>query len=87
MLIMGMLIGLDGRLRGRRMFDFRLLAVFFLRLLDGFSQGAQGAASLAPGYALHWAFSPTLLSWKQARLRAVGCASRWFLTLMAANGR
>lgn len=29
MLIMGMLIGLDGRLRGRRMFDFRLLAVFF----------------------------------------------------------
>ena len=87
MLIMGMLIGLDGRLRGRRMFDFRLLAVVFCACLMVFAQGAQGAASLAPGYALHWAFSPTLLSWKQARLRAVGCASRWFLTLMAANGR
>ena len=55
-----------------------------MRLLDGFSQGAQGAASLAPGYALHWAFSPTLLSWKQARLFGGFCASRWFFNV---NGR
>ena len=78
-----MLIGLDGRLRGRRMFDFRLLAVVFCACLMVFPR--------VP-LRLPWAMRNLGLSARHCYVRnqracSAGFALRAsFLTLMAANG-